>query len=180
MRESFSHETAFAAILYVLRARGGSATIHDLLKAMYFADKEHLSKFGWMASGDKYCAMTFGPVGSRTYDLLKAAGAQRNFAAPKYVLMARRLLDGSNYPSIASAEEPNSELLSPAFRECLDAAIAATSSLTFKERTDKSHDAAWDRARARWQDDGDMEMPIESIATTLPNANEVLEHIAAE
>lgn len=179
MREiSFSPEVALASVLYVLRQKGGAATVHDLLKACYFADKEHLSRFGWLGIGDRYCAMTFGPVPSTTYDLLKAAGAKRNSAPPRFVSLARSQLDGRAYPTIRARQEPDMSLLSPALVQCLDAAIKKTSKWSFIKRTNESHDAAWVRARARWAEDGNMDMPVESIATTLPNSQEILEHIA--
>lgn len=176
---SFSPEAALAAVLYMLRQKGGAATVHELLKASYFADKEHLSRFGWIGSGDRYCAMTFGPVPSHTYDLLKAAGGKRNNAPPRFVALARQVLDGRAYPTIKAAHAPDMALLSPAIVECLDAAIKQSGGWGFWKRTHASHDAAWGEARARWAEDGDMDMPIESIAKTLPNAPEVLEHISA-
>lgn len=176
---SFSPESALAAVLYVLRQKGGAATVHELLKASYFADKEHLSRFGWIGSGDRYCAMTFGPVPSHTYDLLKAAGGKRNNAPPRFVNLARAVLDGRSYPTIRPRQAPDMSLLSPALVQCLDVAIQKAGNWGFARRTRESHDAAWDEARARWAEDGEMDMPIESIAKTLPNAPEILEHISA-
>lgn len=179
MREiSFSPEVALASVLYVLR-RKGAATVHDVVKAFYFADKEHLSRFGWLGIGDRYCAMNFGPVPSSTYDLLKAAGGKRHSAPPRFVALAREMLDGSSYPTLKPRREPDMSLLSPALIECLDAAIEKTWGWSFIKRTLESHDDAWKKARARWTQDGNMAMPIESIVGTLPNGPEVLEHIAA-
>lgn len=178
MREiSFSPEVALASVLYVLQQRG-STTVHDLLKACYFADKEHLSRFGWLGIGDRYCAMTFGPVPSTTYDLLKAAGNKRNNAPPKFVKLAREVLDGSAYPTIKSRRSPEMTLLSPALVQCLDAAVKKTNKWTFSRRTSESHDVAWTKARARWAEDGNMDMPVDLIAEALPNGQEVREHIS--
>lgn len=41
-----------------------------LLKMMFFADRYHIRHFGFVASGDTYVAMKYGPVGSATKDIL--------------------------------------------------------------------------------------------------------------
>ncbi|MDR3195240.1 MAG: SocA family protein [Endomicrobium sp.] len=41
-----------------------------LLKLIFFADRHHLRHFGFVASGDKYEAMKYGPVASAVKDIL--------------------------------------------------------------------------------------------------------------
>ena len=40
-------------------------------KVLYYADKEHLNLYGRPVVGDTYIRMEFGPVPSKTYDLIK-------------------------------------------------------------------------------------------------------------
>jgi uncharacterized phage-associated protein len=81
---SFSPHKAVESLLYVV-ARLIEPTVHEALKIRYFADKLHLAKYGWLASGDEYVAMQFGPVASSTYNLIKAArGDQSGWIHPLF------------------------------------------------------------------------------------------------
>lgn len=175
---AFSPVSAIEALLYILDGRGGSTTVHDLLKVRYAADKVHLAQYGWIASGDRYCAMNFGPVASSTYDLLKVAGRKRNYAPPRFTELAVAALDASAYPHVRAKRKPDVSRLSSAEVAALDQALNSTPK-DFGKRTEQSHDAAWQTARQRWSDNGDMEMPVGSIAGTLDNAREVLAYIDA-
>ena len=42
-----------------------------LLKMMFFADRYHIRHFGFVASGDNYVAMLYGPVASKAKDILE-------------------------------------------------------------------------------------------------------------
>jgi uncharacterized phage-associated protein len=176
----FSPERSAEALLY-LAAQLNRPTIHELLKLRYFADKLHLARYGYMASGDDYVAMEFGPVASSTYNLLKAArGDQSGWLHPRFyevVAEALRVLDDRR--TVVPLRGANNELLSAAERESLDQAIAQYGGMNFDERTKISHDAAWDAAhQAAEQDEvGASPMPIETIARTLDNAEEVISHL---
>lgn len=69
---TFAPDKALESVLYIA-AHLAEPTIHEVLKIRYFADKLHLAQYGFLASGDEYVAMKFGPVASSTYNLLKAA-----------------------------------------------------------------------------------------------------------
>lgn len=182
--KSFSPTAAVEAVLYIASRQGGRASFHEILKLRYFADRLHLSRYGRIASGDSYAAMKFGPVGSRTYDLLKAAkpGAESDWTNPAFVEATKGAFevetDGS---TVRALREANRELLSPAEMECLDEAIQQYGGMSFKERTALSHDSAWQEAfdTAQESNIGAASMKLESIAKTLPNAEEVLEHLGA-
>lgn len=180
LREStFSPQAAIEALLYVLSRRGGEATVHELLKIRYFADKRHLELYGSNGSGDRYFAMEFGPVASGTYDLLKASAKQAKKVPQKFIDLALGAIDGSNYPNLKPLRDPNVEALPRSVVATLDYAIEQCRGWDFRKRVEESHDAAWESARARWAETGDMEMPIDSIAKTLPNGLEIIEHMTA-
>lgn len=176
--KSFRPKVTVEALLYVLHKLQHPATVHELLKIQYFADKEYLSRYGALSSGDRYYAMEFGPVASGTYDLLKAAGKKARAIPELFVKLATDAFDGSDYPTIKAKRAPDEEVLAPAFKETLDAVIAQCGSWDFGRRVKESHDNAWDEARARWKDTGDSGMPLSAIAETLPNSDEVLAHLA--
>ena len=178
---TFFPEAALQSILYILQSLGGKATVHQILKVRYFADKLHLAEFGWIASGDRYCAMQFGPVASRTYDLLKAARPEvsSEHVPPKFRELAQAALDASLYPALVARRAADESQMSAADRNSLNAAIDQCKGWGFAKRTNESHDQAWKEARERWQKNGDMDMPVDSIAGTLANAEEVIQHLAS-
>ena len=64
-------EKAQQAILYIADALPEQENMYKVLKVIYFADKEHLFKFGRFIFGESYTAMQHGPVPSNSYDLVK-------------------------------------------------------------------------------------------------------------
>ncbi len=54
----FKQDIAIQAILYILQRMGGMCDIHRCHKILYFADNEHLSKYGRSITGDAYVRMT--------------------------------------------------------------------------------------------------------------------------
>jgi len=157
-----------------------SPTIHEALKLLYFADKMHLSKYGCMATGDRYVAMKFGPVASNTYNLMKAARGDRNYwIHPTFYELVKDGLTINDGKTLHALREPNYDLLTDADVECLGNAIRLYGDMSFTERTDISHDAAWTKAWETATTDemnaGDMDLL--EIATTVDNATEVIEHL---
>ena len=62
------------AILFLIEkaeATKQSVTQYEIVKSIFVADLFHLKKFGRPVSFDNYSALTFGPVPSETYDMLK-------------------------------------------------------------------------------------------------------------
>jgi uncharacterized phage-associated protein len=172
MQESFSPSRAVEILLYI-SSRLKKPTIHEVLKIQYFADKLHFSRYGFMSSGDRYVAMEFGPVGSNTYNVIKAARGERGRYIPlSFVHAADGALEieGKEIRPLRDAEI---EQLSEAETECLNESIAEFGNMHFGIRTDLSHDAAWDKAWASTNKD----MAIMDIVRTLPNADEVIEHL---
>lgn len=177
---TFSPAAALESILYIASLLR-EPTIHEVLKVRYFADKLHLSSHGCIASGDDYVAMKFGPVASGTYDLMKAARGDRSgWMHPLFPRLVMGALEvGADRKSLRILRKPNLDSLSPADRESIELAVRRWGNMGFQERTDLSHDQAW---RAAWEaaaedEIGQSPMPMESIAGTLRNAQEVIAHI---
>ena len=76
----FKQDIAIQAILYILQKMGGMCDIHKCQKILYFADNEHLSRYGRSITGDAYVRMDFGPVPTYIYDLFKAVRGDSYFA----------------------------------------------------------------------------------------------------
>ena len=177
----FVPEAAVESLLYIA-SRLGSPTVHEVLKIRYFADKIHLGAYGFIASGDDYVALKFGPVASSTYNLLKAArGDQSGWIHPHFyeAISGSLSVDSSN--RVVALRAPDTSHLSRSDVESLDEAIARYGNMAFRERTDLSHDPAW---KAAWdvaaEDEvGQSPMSLAAIAGTLTNANEVIAHLTA-
>ena len=168
----FDPERALEMVLYVTE-RLRYPTLHSVSKVLYFADREHLSRFGSLLSGDSYVAMRHGPVPSAIYDLLKAAGGRQEPQIPEqfYALVGDSLRVEERY-RVRPLRPANLDLLSASQRECLDVSIKANGRLSFARLTVKSHDAAWKSA-----DENDL-IDVKAIAKTLPNAKQVLAYLA--
>lgn len=182
MREvTFSPRRAIESLLF-LAQRLEQPTIHEVLKLRYFADKIHLSKFGFMASGDHYCAMKFGPVASNTYNILKAArGDQSSWIHPDFFAAVADSLVVEGSKNVRALRDPNLDLISRSDVECMEEALGLYGNMQFDARTDLSHDPAWEKAwEAACNDSMDAaQMSVSDIAETLENAAEVIEHIRA-
>jgi len=61
---------ALEVILWIARERPGFDVYH-IVKAVYFADKKHISEFGRPILGDDYEAAWFGPLPQVVYGLLR-------------------------------------------------------------------------------------------------------------
>lgn len=68
----FDFDKALAALAYLASRDVPALDVYKLHKLLFLADKYHLVRYGRPITGDQYVAMEYGPVPSRTYDLLKA------------------------------------------------------------------------------------------------------------
>ena len=167
----FDPERALELVLYVANQLR-FPTLHSVSKVVYFADREHLSRYGCLLSGDNYVAMRHGPVPSAIYNLLKAAAGRQEPLIPAefYELVGESLkVEGGS--RVQPQRQANLDLLSTSQRECLDASIKANGRLSFARLTTKSHDAAWKSV-----DENDL-IEVRAIAKTLPNAKQVLSYL---
>jgi uncharacterized phage-associated protein len=168
----FQPKHAVELILYVAK-RLQRPTFHSISKVLYFADREHLSRYGSLMTGDTYYAMRHGPVPSAIYNLLKAAAGRRESPIPQdwYELVEGALtVEGGH--RVRALREPNLDLVSVSQRSCLDSSIRSNGRLSFDRLAKKSHDAAWKSA-----DQNDI-IDLTAIAKTLPNAKEILAHLS--
>ena len=57
--------------MYYLQSKAHVSDKLSLLKLLFFADRYHIRHYGISMLMDNYCAMSLGPVCSKTYDLIK-------------------------------------------------------------------------------------------------------------
>ncbi len=174
----FNTKKALEVICWLVNERPG-VDLYTVVKAIYFADKEHLQRYGRPVVGDRYFAMEHGMVPSIIYDILKGRGG-------KHGTDLRSVLDGivesrsEDYPRFYPQRKPNVDLLSGTDVECLRAGLAKCLGLTFDELKSLAHE---ERAyRIAWENKPPsvdaVPMSYESIIDDdVDERNELLEYL---
>ena len=141
MKAIFEKETTINAILYILQKLGGRHDMHGISKILFFADMDHLAKWGRLITGDAYIAMENGPVPSKIYDIFKYLRGDSYFFAVKDDV--RNSLHMINRYTVEALAVPDMDWLSESDIECLDKAIAKCKGLSMRKLTELSHGLAY-------------------------------------
>lgn len=163
IRFRFSPTKARAAILWMLQPSTQPLDLHTVLKACYFADKEHLNRHARPIFGADYRAMKYGPVPLQIYEMLKGE--------PLWLPE----LDASDYPwrltgyqlvRTANESEPDLDCLSKSDVAAIEHGFTKSKGLDFNERTAATHGVDWQRANLgmmRYEDMLDDEGQQETV-----------------
>ncbi|MGC8476313.1 MAG: Panacea domain-containing protein [Acetobacteraceae bacterium] len=143
IRFTFNAPKTLEAVLFLVGRRQGGMDRHSILKLLFFADVDHLNRYGRPITGDQYRALTYGPVGQGAYDLLKLDP------------LALEAFDEEPFPleavgrfHIRPGRAFNAALLSRSDVAALSRAFETYGALDFDGRTDASHrHVAYQRAR---------------------------------
>lgn len=122
------------SLLYICQKLGGSCDMYSLLKILYFAECDHLLKYGRPITGDRIVAMEHGPVPSFSYDQVK------------FKHFDKTLFNRSEDDVISAKVPPQLQYLSESDIESLDISISENSKLGFGQLKKKSHNAAYESA----------------------------------
>lgn len=147
--------------------------MYNVLKIIYFADKEHLDLYGQLMYGDRYVAMSHGPVPSSAYDLVKYARGDTVWNIPSTFEVDFEVRKDGKKHHIIPERQPNMDFLSESIIECLDSAISQYGSLSFSQLKEISHDAAYESA-----DENDF-ISLTSIIKTLHDSDTLLDYVHA-
>jgi len=146
IRFKFSPAKARAALLWMLEQKPG-IDLHAVLKACYFADKDHLNSYGRPVFGAAYRAMKFGPVPIEIYEMAKGEPYWlAELGAESYPWA----LEGFRLKKAGSNEVPDLEEFSPSDLRTLEAGFQRSCGLDFNERTAATHGPDWQAARLGW------------------------------
>jgi uncharacterized phage-associated protein len=137
-------ETTIDSILFILEKIGGEVDFHRIFKILYFAEKEHLVRFGKSFTGDTFIAMENGPVPSIAYDILKALKSEGLMYAYKERFSPYFSLTGPY--TVKARKSCNIENIPESAIECIRHSIDQYGSKTFPELTRLSHDEAYKKA----------------------------------
>ena len=155
IRFQFNESKAVEALVFIAKRWPGITPFY-LSKVLFFADRDHLRKYGRPVVGDIYIAMDNGPVPSRVYDIVK--GNIDFFGDPAAIKAALRIDRAAQYPQMFAARDPDTEHFSETDIAQLSEAIAFCKGKSFGYLSTLTHnEEAWSSA-AR-----DTEMALELL-----------------
>jgi uncharacterized phage-associated protein len=143
LRFAFDEKKALEALVFVANEWPG-VTAFYAAKVVFFADKEHMNKYGRPVFGDRYIAMDNGPVPSAIYDWFK--GNLDRMGDPNGIASSIELNRDGRYVTAKASREPAMEFLSPSDVVAIRNAIAFCRQHSVGELSRISHDEpAWQR-----------------------------------
>lgn len=138
-----------AVLLYVLtHSEDGKRDIYSLVKAAYYAQQNHLARYGTPLFKDYICALPFGPVLSNIYNILKMArGDSRvlDYHKADDMHLASDAIAFEN-ERFSAKERPDMVFLSLSDIECLNYGISKVAGMSFSQIMDDTHGQEWSRA----------------------------------
>jgi len=137
----FNREKSLAALLYVVEQLG-KVDFHKLSKILYYADQKHLTKYGTPITGDFYCAMDFGPVPSKIYDILKSVRGDSFFETNEFA----KYFSVDNSYVVKGLLHADLDEFSESDIECLNVSLQENKDLDFDGLVKKSHGKAYKSA----------------------------------
>lgn len=113
----FNERKVTEAAALLLDLRGGQMHFLKLLKLLYIADREALSRWGIPITNDNYVSMDNGPVLSRTYNLIRDGGSRfwSEYISAQFGDYEVRLRD--KMPEIQKLSSAEEKLLNEIFAE---------------------------------------------------------------
>lgn len=166
----FDKDVTMNVLLYVLSKYDGECDIHTICKIMFFADQEHLSKYGRAITGDSYIAKPYGGVPSKLYDIMRAVRGDSYFSDKAEEFKA--LFRFKNKQVVMKIAETDMDYLSESDIECIDNAIAKVKDKSFGEITQLAHGYAWTNTQQ------DREISVKDMLRELGDTEEYVEYVS--
>lgn len=127
------------SLIYIIKELTKSqkkTDLHRVMKLLYFADREHLVRYGFPITGDTYLRQKFGPVPSfMNYVAKNEEEDYKNYIKKK-----------GSHGILSTSKEVDLDDLSESELEALNFALENYSNYSFEEMTDVSHDYAWNNS----------------------------------
>ena len=149
MKTSIQIAKIKAVVLYIMQSFPQGVDYIKLFKILYFAQQDHLVKYGKVIVEDSFKALKHGPVPTYTYKALQIAEGKPLKGDFDEFLAGIKVRGKKVYATVT----PDMDYISGADKRCLDAAIAKYKDTDPYDLSDLSHDSAWKEATARIQDD---------------------------
>jgi uncharacterized phage-associated protein len=127
---------AVETIVWLANAKPGIDVYH-VVKCAFFADKDHLNRFGRPIAGDDYDADTYGPLGRSIYRLLRQDPIEM-IALGGNGALPFRVFDDERWV-VRADREANLRILSRSDVDALRRALDEIGDLSFDELVDRTH-----------------------------------------
>lgn len=138
-----------AVILYIMQSFPEGIDYIKLFKILYFAQQNHLVKYGKVLVDESFRAVKHGPVPTYTYKALQIAEGKCLEGDFEDFLSGIEVHD----KRVHTILQPDMDYVSGANKKCLDAAIEKCKDAAPYDLSDMSHDSAWKEAINRITDD---------------------------
>ena len=138
-----------AVILYIMQSFPEGVDYIKLFKILYFAQQEHLVKYGKVLVDESFCAVKHGPVPTFTYKALQVAEGKPLEGDFKEFLSDIII----NNQKVNTTSAPDMDYISGANKRCLDDSINKYKDVDPYDLSILSHDSAWKQAIHRMKDD---------------------------
>lgn len=138
-----------AALLYILNSFPEGVDFIKLFKILYFAQKEHLVKYGRGIVNETFYALKHGPVPSYSYKAMQVIDGRVEDNSFSSFNEGIEVTDGI----VKSVVSPDLDELSISDIKCLEKSIQDNRSIDPYDLSELSHDEAWLKAKERMEDD---------------------------
>lgn len=143
---------------------------------MYFAQQEHLIKYGRGVFDDSFYALRHGPVPSFTYKAIQVN--QGKIEGTEDLNIIAQAITVSKNNMISTGETADMDEFSLSDIRCLDNSICKYKDTGSYDLSDLSHDEAWSDAYTRSQDDPEKnKMTLIDIAKAGKAAPDIINQI---
>lgn len=134
---TFSFQKSVQAINFFIRKLKPSFCLDELsiLKAIFFADRYHLLKYGSTVTGDVYYAMKHGPVASACKDICK----ESSHLSQEQLKYAGEFLQFSPPHNVCSKKECEESVFTSSEKEALDVSLQICLSMPLKNLPEFTH-----------------------------------------
>jgi uncharacterized phage-associated protein len=139
-----------ASLLYILNKFPDGVDFIKLFKIMYFAQKEHLVKYGRGIIGDSFYALKHGPVPSFTYKAIQVSQGKIKESLDLNEIAEAIIVNDDKVFTTVMADQDE---LSISDMKCIDNEINKYRALNSYDLSNLSHDEAWNEAYTRAQYD---------------------------
>ncbi|MGM9846328.1 MAG: Panacea domain-containing protein [Muribaculaceae bacterium] len=138
-----------AVMLYIMQSFPEGVDYIKLFKILYFAQQDHLVRYGKVLVDESFRAVKHGPVPTFTYKALQVAEGKSLDGDFADFLSGIEVRDKKVFTSL----KPDMDYISGANKKCLDASIEKYKNTDPYDLSDMSHDSAWEEANDRIKDD---------------------------
>ena len=138
-----------ATLLYILKNFPNGVDFIKLFKILYFAQQDHLVKYGRGIVNENFYALKHGPVPSYSYKALQFASGKKIIGDFDEFLIGIEVKDDLVFSKI----QPDLDELSGTDMKFLDASLNKHKDTKPYDLSELSHDDAWEKACERVEDD---------------------------